>query len=223
MTMRRWIVLGGVVIAGVVALGSGLGRDRRTAGVDPEPSAAADASGIVASTTTASPPTVASSPGEPPPTATPVPSATPPPTVPARTAKPRATGDPRLAYAEFLLRVNDDRATVDDLNTALTTAGNAQDPDAVRRASVDILDFVDVERDWLQGHPPADCYVAAHAAAGTMLDAYGTAAERFIDWSATGGGIAGLSALSRALEAGQVAADALTTFGHSLEATRCPG
>ena len=35
MTKRRWIVLGGVVLAGVVALGIGLGRDRRTADGDP--------------------------------------------------------------------------------------------------------------------------------------------------------------------------------------------
>ena len=138
-------------------------------------------------------------------------------------AAPRATGDSRLAYAAFLLRVNDDRTTVDRLNAALSTAANAQDPDAVRRASVDILDFVDVERDWLGGHPPADCYAAAHASAGAMLDAYGTAADRAIDWSATGGGIAGLGALGRALEAGQTAADALTAFGHTLEATTCPG
>ena len=176
MTKRGWIVLGGVVLAGVVALGIGLGRDRRTAGNDPDPSAASRARPLARPRRRARR-LHASSPTEPPPTATPTPSASPPP-APARTAKPRATGDPRLAYAEFLLRVNDDRATVDDLNTALTTAGNAQDPDAVRRASVDILDFVDVERDWLQGHPPADCYAAAHAAAGTMLDAYRTAAER---------------------------------------------
>ena len=221
MTKRRWIVLGGVVLAGVVALGIGLGRDRRTAGGDPDPSA------TVASTAVAATPTpTAVAPGEPDRSAAdrdaaalrqPAAGSRP------RTAKPRATGDPRLAYAAFLLRVNDDRATVDGLNAALTTAANAQDPDAVRRASVDILDFVDVERDWLRGHPPADCYAAAHASAGAMLDAYGTAADRAIDWSATGGGIAGLGALGRALEAGQAAADALTAFGHTLEATRCPG
>ena len=56
-----------------------------------------------------------------------------------------------------------------------------------------------------------------------MLAAYGTAADRAIDWSATGGGIAGLGALGRAFEAGQTARDALTAFGHTLEATRCPG
>lgn len=209
------------MLAGIVALGIGLGRDRRAATVDPDPSASVTGT---SSTQTSSPPSSVAppSPTESPPTATPIPSATPPP-APARTARPRATGDPRLAYAEFLLRVNDDRATVDRLNTALTTAANAQHPDAVRRASVDILDFVDVERDWLQGHPPADCYAKAHTAAGAMLDAYGTTADRFVDWSATGGGIAGLGALGRAIESGQAAADALTAFGRSLEATACPG
>ena len=220
MTKRRWIVLGGVVLAGVVALGIGHGRDRRTAARDPGPSATVASTAVFATPTPTA--VVPASPADPPPTATPAPSASPP-AAPARTVKPRATGDPRLAYAAFLLRVNDDRVTVDGLNAALTTAANAQDPDAVRRASVDILDFVDVERDWLQGHPPADCYAAAHDSAGAMLAAYGAAADRAIDWSATGGGIAGLGALGRAVEAGQAAADALTAFGHTLEATRCPG
>ena len=58
---------------------------------------------------------------------------------------------------------------------------------------------------------------------GLGRDRRTAAGERFIDWSATGGGSAGLGALGRALEAGQAAADALTTFGHSLEATTCPG
>lgn len=147
--------------------------------------------------------------------------ATPTATAPA-TDPPRATGDPRLAYAEFLLRVNDDRATVEGLNRALATAAEAQDPEAVRRAAVAILDFVDVERDWLREHPPAECYAAAHAAATAMLDAYGLAADRFIAWAATGGGLDGLLALGEALDAAQDAADALTAFGRALEGTTCP-
>ena len=67
------------------------------------------------------------------------------------------------------------RSTVEGLNGALTRAAEAQDADAVRTASVDILDFVDVERDWLRDHPPTDCYADAHGAAAAMLDAYGTA------------------------------------------------
>ena len=92
----------------------------------------------------------------------------------------------------------------------------------MRRAAVDILDFVDSERDWLRDNPPADCYAAAHASAGAMLDTYGAAADSFIAWAETGGGFAGLAALGEALDAAQVASDALTSFGTALEATRCP-
>jgi len=166
------------------------------------------------SVTTGPEPTVA-------PTADPTASPTKPARTPAATAPPRATGDPRLAYAEFLLRVNDDRATVEDLNRDLATAAEAQDLDAVRRSAVAILDFVDGERDWLREHPPADCYAAAHASANAMLEAYGTAADRFVDWTASSGGLAGLAALGKALDAAQAASDALTAFGVALEATTC--
>jgi hypothetical protein len=91
-----------------------------------------------------------------------------------------------VAYAEFLLRVNDDRATVEDLNRDLASTAEAQDPDAVRTAAVAILDFVDGERDWLREHPPAECFAAAHASANAMLEAYGSAADRFVTWAATG-------------------------------------
>jgi hypothetical protein len=111
---------------------------------------------------------------------------------------------------------------VTTLNGALSTAAQAQDPTAVRHAAVDILDFVDTERDWLRDHPPADCYAAAHASAGAMLDAYGAAADAFIAWAQTGGGFGGLGALGKAIDAAQAASYALTTFGHALEATTCP-
>ena len=140
---------------------------------------------------------------------------------PAPTAPPRATGDPRLAYAEFLLRVNDDRAKVEGLNRTLAAAAQAQDLVAVRTASVAILDFIDGERDWLREHPPADCYAAAHASATKMLEAYGTAADTFIKWAATGGGLDGLTALGDALDAADAAGAALTAFGKVLETTSC--
>jgi len=151
------------------------------------------------------------------PTATVVPTATA--TRPA--VSPRATGDPRLAYAEFLLRVNGDRTAVEGLNGALSTAAEAQDPKVVTTAAVDILDFVDSERDWLREHPPAECYALAHASANAMLEAYGAAADRFVAWAVSGGGLAGLAALGEALDAAQEAGDALTTFGRALEATTC--
>jgi hypothetical protein len=160
-------------------------------------------------------------------TPTPTPTMTPAPT-PSPTAAPRspstapfASGDPRLAYSEFLLRVADDRSTVDALNRALEAGARAQDLGAVRRASVDILDFVDAERDWLREHPPAVCYADAHGSALAMLDAYGTAADRFVDWSASGGGLAGLGPLGKAIDAAQDAEAAAAAFGRVLEATTC--
>ena len=189
----------------------------------PVPSAVPSGSGglIPAATSTAPPSSGAAS--DPP---LPSPARTQPPPSPVRTpaltAAPRATGAPRLAYAEFLLRVNDDRTTVQRLNAALSTAAQAQDPKAVRTAAVAILDFIDGERDWLRQHPPADCYAAAHAAAGAMLDAYGTAADAFIHWADTGGGLAGLAAFGDALDAAQTAGTALDAFGRTLETTACP-
>lgn len=144
------------------------------------------------------------------------------PAAPPSKAPPRASGPPRLAWAEFLAHLNEDRSTVDGLNAALTTAAQAQDVGAVKAASVDILDFVDVERDWLRDHPPADCYAAAHGAAAAMLDAYGTAADRFIDWTTTGGGLGGLPALGDAVGAADTARAAFETFVTALEGTTCP-
>ena len=178
----------------------------------PVPSALPTGSGgLVPAATSTAPPSPAA-------TDTPDPTAA---RTPAPTGVARASGDPRLAYAAFLLRVNDDRTTVQRLNAALSTAAQAQDQPAVRTAAVAILDFVDGERDWLREHPPADCYASAHAAAGAMLDAYGTAADAFIHWADTGGGLAGLAAFGDAVDAAQTAGTALDAFGHSLETTTC--
>lgn len=152
---------------------------------------------------------------------------------PAATARPKGSrplnvpplGGPAAsrAYTEFLARVRDDQATVDGLDRDLTTASNAADLDAVRKAAVAILDFVDVERDWLLGHPPAGCYADAHASAMAMLEAYGAAGDRFVDWSTTGGGLNGLPALGRAADAAKTAQAALTTFTSVLGGTSCQG
>ena len=180
----------------------------------PVPSALPTGSGgLVPAATSTAPPSAAA-------TDTPDPTAA---LTAAATVAPRATGNPRLAYAEFLLRVNDDRTTVQRLNAALSTAAQAQDQPAVRTAAVAILDFVDGERDWLREHPPADCYAGAHAAAGAMLDAYGAAADAFIHWADTGGGLAGLAAFGDALDAAQTAGTALDAFGRTLETTTCQG
>ena len=141
---------------------------------------------------------------------------------PAATAPPRTSEKPALAYAAFLKRVNDDRATVEQLNQDLSPAVQAQDVAATRKASVAILDFVDGEHDWLRDHPPADCYAAAHAAAGAMLDAYGKAADGFVKWADTGGGLDGLVALGDGVQFAQDAADSLTAFSTTLDDTVCP-
>jgi hypothetical protein len=127
------------------------------------------------------------------------------------------------AYTEFLARVKADQSTVDGLDRDLTTASSAADLDAVRKAAVAILDFVEVERDWLLGDPPADCYAGAHLAALAMLEAYGAAGDRFVDWSSTGGGLNGLPALGRAADAATAAQGALATFTSVLGGTSCPG
>jgi hypothetical protein len=212
MTRRGWLAIGGCVLAGVIVVAVVAGGGRRSGSPDPS---ATPSSALAPTSRPTVTPTASPSPS-PSPTSRPTPVRS-----PAATPPPRASGDPRLAYAAFVLRVNDDRAAVEGLNRALTTAAQAQDPKAVTTAAVDILDFVDGERDWLREHPPAACYAAAHASANAMLDAYGAAADRFIKWAATGGGLAGLAALGDALDAADTAADALTAFGKALEATTC--
>lgn len=221
MSQRSWVVLGAVIVVAAVALGlawvnwdaSAAKPAGSPATADASPSAPTDpTSTLSTSSEPAAPPTS---------TSTHAPTPTPPP--PAATTPPRASGPARLAYADFLRRVNDDRATVERLNVTLTTAVQALDPVAARSAAVDILDFVDAERDWLRENPPAACYADAHASAGAMLDAYGAAADAFISWAETGGGFAGLTALGDALDVAKTAGDALTRFGHVLEATSCPG
>jgi hypothetical protein len=216
MPQSRWLFVGAVMaVAAVVLLVATLGRGIPAAEIAEGPSPPPASGRATVSPSTAAPsvhPTA---------TAFANPSATPATPAPS-TAPPRGSGPPRLAWAAFLARLNEDRSTVEGLNAALTTAAQAQDPDAVKAASVDILDFVDVERDWLRDHPPADCYAAAHGAAAAMLDAYGTAADRFVDWTTTGGGLGGLPALGDAVAAADTARAAFETFVTALEGTTCP-
>ncbi len=176
-----------------------------------------------ASSPTASGDTSSAAPGS---SATTAPDATPSASAPSSpghplNVPPLASGSAIKAYAAFLSRVNDDRATVDGLDRDLSNASSAADLDAVRVAAVAILDFVDGEREWLLGHPPAGCYADAHASALAMLVAYGGAADRFVDWSTSGGGLGGLPALGRAAEAADTAKTALTTFASVLGGATC--
>jgi hypothetical protein len=215
----RGRLIGGVVIATVIVIGVlaavNTRRPARTSDSSPEPSVVASI-GDAASATPglATPGAVATAEAtEAPLTPTPTPDATP---------KAQSIGDPGLAYAEFLLRANDDRSTTEMMNAALTKGVNDRDRDAVRKTSVEILDFVDSERGWLREHPPANCYADAHEAADSMLAAYGTAADRFIAWTKAAPGLDSLGAFARALEAANTAGDALAAFGRALESTSCP-
>ena len=216
MPQTRWLLVGAVMaVAAVALLVATLGRGNPAGEIaqSPSPSPADGRPTVLPATATASLDPTGTVSSDPSPTpAAPAPSKAP----------PRASGPPRLAWAAFLARLNEDRSTVEGLNAALTTAAEAQDPDAVKAASVAILDFVDVERDWLREHPPADCYAAAHGAVAAMLDAYGTAADRFIDWTTTGGGLGGLPALGDAVAAADTARAAFETFVTALEGTTCP-
>jgi hypothetical protein len=220
MTPRRWMLVGAVVIL-IVVEGAylALRPDEPTVSITPTAPATATP------TTDPSPSPTQTPISSPAPTASPTPSPSPTPVPtpePTPTDPPVAAGDPRVLYAAFLIRLNDDRSTVTGLNAALTTAAQGQDVKAVKAASVDILEFVDTERDWLRDHPPAACYAAAHHDARAMLLAYGDTADAFIAWAGTGGGLAGASELLTALDAADQAGQALTTFGATLEATRCP-
>jgi hypothetical protein len=216
MPQTRWLFVGAVMaVAAVALLVATLGRGNPVAETVASPSVlppTGRSSAAPGTTTPTVDPTATATAAPPSTTAAPAPSKAP----------PRASGPPRLAWAKFLARLNEDRSTVGGLNAALTTAAQNQDTDAVKAASVDILDFVDVERDWLRDHPPADCYADAHGAAAAMLDAYGAAADRFIAWTTTGGGLGGLPALGDAVAAADAARAAFETFVAALEGTTCP-
>ncbi len=215
------MLVGGVVVAAVIAVGALAAVGTRRPGASPDPSVEPSPAASIGQAASGTPGDASAGPTAPlkTPDVTPIPTADP---TPRPTPKPRTTGDPRLAYAEFLLRANDDRSTAEALNRALAAAVEDQDRDAVRAASVDILAFVDTERDWLLGHPPATCYADAHDAATAMLVAYGTAADRFIVWSDAAPGLDSLAALALAAQAADAARDALAAFGRALEATTCP-
>jgi hypothetical protein len=220
MADRRRMLTGGIVIAIVIAVGALAAATTRRPAASSDPSAEPSVAVSIGQAASGTPRDAT-----PDPTATfetpeVTPSATPTATAKA-TAKPRTSGDPRLAYAAFLLRANDDRSTVESLNRAVAAGVEDQDRAAVRAASADILDFVDSERDWLREHPPADCYSDAHDAANTMLKAYGAAADRFITWSKAAPGLDSLAALGLAAQAADAAGKALAAFGRELEATTC--
>jgi hypothetical protein len=152
------------------------------------------------------------------------------PSAPVRTSAPTpratavvlASGDPAAVYSGFLDRVQTDRSNVEALQRSLLNAIDDHDQPAIRAAAMAILAFVDEEHLWLDGHPPAACFIDTHAAAQGMLTAFGTAADRFVEWSSAGGGLDGAGALGLALDAGTQATDALDAFVVRLGETSCP-
>ena len=108
------------------------------------------------------------------------------------------------------------------MNADLRTAAEDLDTAAVERTAVDILDFVDNERDWLRDHPPAACYADAHTAAGDMLAAYGAVAEAALVWT----GATGLDAIAALADLGLAADDAIAeaqAFARAFDAVSCLG
>ena len=138
------------------------------------------------------------------------------------TAAPRATGDPRVAYAEFLLHLDDARQTAQQLNDDLRQTGESGDTAGVVQAAHDIQALATRERRWLKGHPPADCYADVHAATGDLLDAYDEVARLALVWTeASGLGVFG--ALQDLATAVQTAGAAATAVGDAASTTTCGG
>lgn len=166
------------------------------------------------------PPTATSTPEpspEPTPTTTPEPSATPTPES-VRTAAPGTDLPP--AYAEFSLRLGEAAKEAQALNADLRAAADDLDTPAVESTAIDILDFVDEERDWLRDHPSEACYADAHIAAAEMLAAYGAVAEAALAWT----GASGLDAIAALADLGIAVEDATAeaqAFARAIEAVRC--
>ena len=224
MADRRRVLVGGVVIATVIAVGTLAAVSTRQPGVSPAPSAEPSPAASIGQAASGTPRDATSSPTVPleSPAVTPTPIPTADPTPPAdaqaeddRRPRPRLRGVPAAR----------ERRPLDRRGPQPGPRRRRRGPGSRRRRgrpSVDILAFVDSERDWLLAHPPAECYADAHDAAIAMLDAYGTAADRFIAWSDAAPGLESLAALALAAQAADVARDALAAFVQALEATTCP-
>jgi hypothetical protein len=219
----RWLLVGGLALAvlGVWGLAAALGG-RMIAQPDGSavtvlPTSGPPTTPPVTLSPPPSPTTAPTSTATAAPTPTPTASSTQQPTA-APTEAPE--GDPRLLFVEFQLRLADAGKDVQALNQALVAAAEAQDDPATVAAAVDMLDFVDRERDWLAGHPPAACYDRAHAAAAAMLRDYGAVAEAAIAY-ADATGLERLEALGTVLERAEVAGAALRTLEAALEDATC--
>lgn len=215
MARSRWLLVAVLAVLVVAVWATGLAALAR---IQAEPTLTA-----VAGMPTSGP-AIPSGTASPDPTADPVasaqPSDPPPPASPTPTPVGTAGGDPRLQFVEFQLRLADAGRDVQALNEALTDAARAEDDAATVAAAVDMLDFVDRERDWLGQHPPADCYADAHRAARSMLADYGAVADGAIDY-ANATGLDRLEAFGEVLARADAAGDALRDLGEALEGATC--
>lgn len=176
---------------------------------DPSPSVAASASPTGVPWPSATPPSA------------PTPSATPVSSPGAiATSSPPATTDPRLAYAAFVLRLDDTRRETAPLLDDLRDAAEATDEAGVRAAAESLGAIADREREWLAANPPAACYAGAHTEADDTYAATAGAAEAAIGW-ADATGLAKLGALVDALGAVGTATDAVEALSSTLAQVDC--
>ena len=224
MADRRRVLVGGVVIVAVIAVGALAAVTTRQPDASPAPSAEPSPTASVGQAASGTPRDATPSPTVllETPDATPIPTATVDPT-PRPTPRPRTTGDPGLAYAEFLRRANDDRSTAEALTRALDC----------RRRGLRIAMRCGRRRSTSSPSPipsGTGCWGTRRPRATrtpTMApppcsSAYGTAADRFIAWSDAAPGFESLAALALAAQAADAARDALAAFVQALEATTCP-
>lgn len=204
MTRRHALILGALAILAVLAWAAVLTGDRAEGAPSASSAALEPAGGASGSPTPATP------------TPTPTPEPTEPPTL-----EPDPPADARLAYAEFLVRLDDARAQAEALNANLRAAGETGSSEGVRTVAVEILDFADAERDWLRDHPPAACYADAHSSAQAMVTAYGVVGEESLRWAAAEG-LDVVSALAAVYDAAEAATVAAGEFGNELQAASCP-
>jgi hypothetical protein len=164
--LRTAIIVGAVVVLLLAGLGAiGLANS-------PQPSTA-----LATSTPTAAQATATSTPA-----ATPTATAT----AAASEGTSATETDQWLAFVGY---VGDTMPTLAGQANALADAANAGDVDGVVEQANNIEDTTNEVIDYLDSHPPADCYADVHAATRSAIDEYRTAAvaagKRDFDTAAT--------------------------------------
>ena len=90
----------------------------------------------------------------------------------------------------------------------------------MKTAAAGIQALVDREGQWLDAHPPADCYATLHAKTVGLLGDYAKVADKALVWAdATGFGV--LTALSELADAVQAGTAAATDVGNAIGTVSC--